>query len=101
MQTIEKPAYNEEFRTCQFRRTDGQGQLNSTETVSSAEVVCAERNTGVDTTSAMISDVAPYSQTYVRYKLKAGAAGTVYILSVRCTTSNGQKLEEKFLLKVI
>ena len=101
MQVIEKPAYNEEFRTCEFLRPDGQGQLNGSEIVSSAAVLCLDRSTGADMSAAMISTVAPYNSTQVRYKVIGGTAGKVYILRVRGVTSNGQKLEEPFELRII
>ena len=100
MQSITKPTHNEEFRTCQFRRPDGQGQLNESETVTAASVVCTERSTGQDVTSEMISSVAPYASTQVRYKLTGGTAGRTYLLRVRCETSNSQKLEETFELRI-
>jgi predicted deacylase len=101
-QTLEiyKPAYNEEFRTMQFRRADGHGQLNDKETITDCAVVCTEKSTGTDATPEMISEVAVYDETQVKYRLKGGVAGKVYQLRIRITTSNGQKLEEVALLKV-
>jgi hypothetical protein len=97
---ITKAAYEETFRTVQFRRPDGQGPLNESETLVSASVSCAAAKTGEDATAAMLSDVATYDETQVRYLLKGGTAGTEYLLSVRVATSNGQKFEERLALKV-
>lgn len=96
-----KPAWNEEFRTMEFRRPDGAGQLNADETITAAEVICTERRTGTVVTADMISDVAPYNQTQVRYKLKGGVKGKTYLLEIRATTTNGQKLTEYRLLNII
>lgn len=101
MQVITKPAYNEEFRTCQFRRSDGQGQLGATETITTASVVCIDRSNDVDTSSTMISDVAPYNNTQVLYKLLGGSIGKTYFLKVRCVTSTSQRLEETFELEIV
>jgi hypothetical protein len=100
MLQIEKPSYNDEWRTLQFRRPDGAGQLGDAETVTACEVSCIERSTGTDRSAAMISEAAPYDQTQVRYRLKGGTRGTLYELTVGITTSTGQKLAEQLLLKV-
>lgn len=99
MLEIAKPAYNEEYRTMQFRRPDGKGQLTSEETVTAAEVVCTDAIKGI-TDASMISDVAPYDQTQVRFKLKGGVPGRAYFLAIHVTTSLDQKLSETVLLKV-
>lgn len=98
---LTKPTWNEEFRTMEFRRPDGAGQLNAEETVTAAEVLCTERRTGTNATANMISDVAPYNSTQVRYRLKGGVKGSAYILEIRATTSNGQKLTEYRQLNII
>lgn len=98
---IEKPAYNEEYRLLQFARPDGQGPLAEGETISSATVTVEERATGTDTSATMISNVASYNNTAVRYLLKGGTAGTAYFIRVRCVTSGNQKFEEKLELRVI
>lgn len=97
---ITKAVYEETFRTMQFRRPDGGGPLNDDETVTAAEVVCAQVGTEEDTTAEMISDVAPYDNTQVRYLLKGGTKGLYYDITVRCVSSNGQRFEEKLTLKV-
>lgn len=102
MITIEKPAYNEEWRVCEFRRPDGRGPLNSDETVQSVvSVTCADRSSGADASAAMISGAAVYNNTQVRYQLKGGTVGTTYVRAIRIITSNGQKLEDKLFIKVI
>ncbi len=101
MIAIEKTAYEEIFRTCEFKRPDGQGWLNDTETISTAAVLAVEKVTGTDVSATMISDVAPYNSTQVKYKLKAGVFGKIYYIKVRGATSNGQKLEEIFEVRII
>ena len=49
----------------------------------------------------MASDVAPYNSTQVRYKLKVGTFGKTYYIRVRGLSSNGQKFEEVFELRII
>ena len=100
MTTIEKPSYNEEFRTVQFLRPDGHGQLSSGESISSCEVVCSEVLTGTETTAEMVESASPYDQTQVLYMLKGGDLGKNYLLQIRIVTSAGQKLAETFLVKV-
>ncbi|MBC7964228.1 MAG: hypothetical protein H7Y05_14950 [Steroidobacteraceae bacterium] len=101
MNTIEKPAYNEEWRSCEFRRPDGKGPLNELETVQSVvSVTCAERDSGTDRTATMIASAAVYNNTQVRYQLLAGVAGMVYVRTIRIVSSNGQKLEDKMAIKV-
>lgn len=89
---FEKYASEEIFLYRQFRRADGKGWLNSSETLSSVTVTCADAN-GVDKTTEMISDDAVYSDTYAIFKLKAGDAGEVYTVTIKATSSNGQKFE--------
>lgn len=101
MNTVEKTAYEELFRTCEFKRSDGQGWLTDSETITTAEVLVIDRGSETDMSATMISNVAPYNSTQVRYKLKGGVFGKRYHLKVRGITSNGQKLEEVFELRVI
>ena len=93
---LEKPAYNEEFRTLDFSL-----QLASGETISSATVTISELHTGIDTSATMISGVAPYNSTSVKYKLSGGTADTTYQRIIRVVTSTGQKLEEQLQVKVV
>lgn len=102
MITIEKPAWDEVYRTCEFRRPDGKGPLNETETVASVtSVTIADRTTGTDCSAAMIAEAAPYNSTQVKYKLKGGTVGETYFRTIRIVTSNGQKLSDKALVKII
>ena len=100
MQLIIKPAYNEEYRICEFRRSDGQGQLAADEIITSCSILMLD-SAGADVTSAMIAGVTPNNSTQVLYELKGGAAGTRYVMHVRVITSSNQKLEEAFSLRVI
>lgn len=98
VQRIEKRSWEDYFRYHQFRRTDGRGWLNSSETIASVNsVTCREKDTGTDSTAAMISDEAVYSgdNTSVLYKLKGGTPGIVYVINFKITSSNGQKFEDE------
>lgn len=101
MNIIEKPAYNEEWRVCEFRRPDGSGPLNESETIQTlvSATVC-EGAAGADQPT-MVSGAAVYNETGVRYQLKGGVAGVRYTRTIRIITSNGQKLEDKLTVKVI
>jgi len=101
MNIIEKTAYEELFRTCEFKRPDAQGWLNALETIASAEVIVIERGTGTDVSATMVSDVAPYNSTQVKYKLKGGVSGKRYDIRVKGITSNSQKFEEVFELRLL
>lgn len=98
---ITKTPWEEHFRACQFLRPDGGGPLTDGETLTAATVTATLQPAGTDATAALISDVAVYQGTQVRYKLKGGTAGKDYQLTVRAETSNGQKFEERLPLKVI
>lgn len=85
-----KPAYNEEFRICDF------SNILDTDTIVTPSAVIYD-SLGVDVSATMISDVTVYTGNKgVRYKLKGGTAGNSYNLSVRVTTTAGQKFEEPF-----
>jgi len=99
--TIDKPAYNEEYRTCEFRRPDGTGPLNSTETIASVvSVTCVERDAGTDRTATMIANAAIYNNTQVKYQIKGGTAGVTYTRIIRIISSNNQKIEDRMNVKV-
>jgi hypothetical protein len=98
---ITKPAWNEEYRAFEFKRPDGKGQLNVTETLIGAAVICTEEATGTDTSSTMITEAAVYNNTAVKYKLKGGTKGIVYRLEFQVTTSNSQKLSDTLVVEVI
>jgi len=92
MKTIPKAEWEEIFHYFQFRRADGKGWLNDSETLSTAEVLVYDAS-GSDVSSALVSEVAVYSDTYVICKFKGGTAGQIYNVLARVTTSNGQKLQ--------
>lgn len=85
----------------QFRRSDGRGWLNEDETVATAAVTVADAATGEDVSASMVSSVAPYNGTQVRYKLAAGTAGRAYRVTITITTSNGQEFEDTVELRII
>lgn len=90
-----KPAYNAEFRTYDFSP-----QLTTGETLASATVQILRDDTGADDSATMVSDVAVYNDTEVRYKLFGGVSGKTYRRVFRVTTSNNQQLEESAALQV-
>lgn len=87
-----KKAAERIFYQHQFRRTDGRGWLNADETIATATATVTDIATGADVTAAMISNVAPYGDTSVRYQLAAGTAGHTYRITITITTSNGQTM---------
>jgi hypothetical protein len=97
---ISKKAYEEFFRYHQFRRTDGKGWLGATETISTPAVTVAEKLTGADRSSTMISDVSVDSDTKVKYKLKAGTSGVDYLITIKVTSSLGNKFQDDLDLRV-
>ena len=101
MNRITKPAWNEEFRLFEFRRADGKGQLNETETLTGSAIVCIEESTGSDVTLTLIEQAAVYNSTAVKYLLKGGTVGTIYRLEFRVETSNSQKLSDVLVLEVV
>jgi hypothetical protein len=98
---ITKPAWNEEYRAFEFKRPDGKGQLNDTETLTTAAVICTEEATGADTSATMIAEAAVYNSTAVKYKLKGGTKGLIYRLEFQVVTSNNQKLSDTLVVEVI
>lgn len=94
-QQIDKPAYNEEFRVCDFSNV-----LDTGDTVTTGTVIVLGKD-GVDYTSDMISDISVATGNRgLRYKLKGGIAGKRYNLEVRISTASLQKFEEPFTLSV-
>jgi hypothetical protein len=93
--TLEKPAYNEEWRTFDFSP-----QLAAGETLTLAGVTIAD-SSGTDASAAMISSVTVYADTMIKYRLKAGTAGTSYLRTFRVTTSSGQILEDRAPVKIV
>jgi hypothetical protein len=89
-QMIEKPAYNEEFRICDFSTILG------TDTISTGTVTIVD-SLNVDVSASMISSVTvPSGSTTVRYMLKGGTANEKYNLSVKASTVGLQKFVEPF-----
>jgi hypothetical protein len=100
MADFEKYPYEEVFRYYEFARTDGRDGLASDETLSSCTVACVDAD-GTDCSTAMISNAAVVENTQVKYKLKAGSAGTSYTVIVKAVTSTGQKLEGTASIDVV
>ncbi len=100
---IVKTAYEQFWQYHEFHRSDDQGWLNESETITSAAVTVANKATGTDVSSSMVSDATPYGTpaTKVAYWLKGGTAGTNYIITIKIVTSNGQKFEDRVELRVI
>ena len=99
--TISKKAYEEIWMTHQFRRADGKGWVGSSEILSGTPTVDVLDSTGA-TVAEMSSDVSVVSDTKVKYKLKAGAAGETYTIRIRTgETSDGNKFEDNISLAVM
>lgn len=94
---IEIPAGNKEFRLFHFARPDGRGQLTTGETIQSATVTAAHAATG-GAVAGLVSQVAPYDSTAVRYFVDPGAANLTPRIRIALTftvvTSNGQTLTD-------
>ena len=95
-----KPAYNEEFRTFQWLRPDGQGQLAAGVTLASTTIVCTDLDSGTDTTATMIEQVTVYGSTQTKYRIKGGTKYKSYELEIRAVDSNGQKLADTLIVKI-
>jgi hypothetical protein len=93
--TLEKPAYNDEWRTFDFSP-----QLAAGETLALVGVTITD-SAGTDTSAAMISNVTVYAETMIKYRLKAGTVGTSYLRTFRVTTSSGQQLEDRAPVKIV
>ena len=91
---LSKPSYNSETRTFDFSP-----QLASGETVTTASVVITD---SVGTTVAdMVTNVAPYGDTGLTYRLSGGLPDRIYTRHFRVTTSTGNVLEESVDVMVI
>ena len=93
-QQINKPYYNEEFRTCDF-------SINLlADTIQSSSIIIRD-SLGVDKSSEMISDIVVTAGTggadrAVRYCLKGGNVNETYLLEIRITTASTQKMQESY-----
>ena len=103
MLKFNKTEYEEFYRTHEFLRTDGKGWLATGETITTASVIIIEKDSGIDKSSAMVSNVAPYGspQTQVKYFIQAGSKSVKnYFVEIRVVTSTSQKFEDVLLLEV-
>jgi len=90
------PMYHE------FMRSDGDGWLATGETIGAVAgdytVKAYERDTGTETTSTMISNVAVAdgngTRSKVTWKLKAGTAGKAYRIKIVIKTSASNTFED-------
>jgi hypothetical protein len=100
---VYKATWEETYRACQFCRSDGLGWLASGDTIVTPAVTVELWNggDGGDAIPSMVSGVATYSDTQVRYKLIGGTAGSSYLVRIRATDSIGQKFEARMRLYVI
>lgn len=102
MTRITKYSAEEFFRYHEFRRSDGQGWLNESETLTGTPTVTVtEKVAGTDVSSGMVSAVAVYDNTKVRYILKGGTTRVSYYVTVTAQTSNGQTFEDRLELQVL
>lgn len=100
MTLINKTVYEEIFRYHEFKRADGRGWLNTSETITSCTVTITEEDTGTDVSGSMISNVSAYTNTKVKYKLLAGESGKFYIIKIKIVSSNAQNMEDRLQLYV-
>lgn len=98
---MKKRAQEEIFYLHEFKRPDGRGWLTEGETIATASVTVTDIATGEDVSAAMVSSVAPYNNTSVRYKLSGGTAGNAYRLDILITTSNGQVFKDVLTFEII
>lgn len=85
---------NEEmFRLCPFATWLAEG-----ETLQSGTVIVTDA-AGVDKSATMVSEVAPYNSTGIRYKLKATTAG-FFTVRIDAVTTNGQKPAHSYIWEV-
>ncbi len=101
---IEIPVGNKEFRLFHFLRADGRGQLNADETIQSATVTVTNAATG-EAVAGLVSQVAPYDSTAVRYFVDPGAANLTprarIDLTFTVATSNGQTLTDTLPIAIM
>jgi hypothetical protein len=101
MTRVTKYASESVFRYHEFRRSDGRGWLNAEETLTGTPAVTVtSRPLGTDCTAGMVSEVAVYNDTAVRYRLAGGVSGEAYIVAIAVETSNGQVFEDRLELAV-
>ena len=91
MPQFEKAAWEEFYRYYDFKNVLADG-----ETVDAANVIITELPSKKDMSSDMVEDVGPYQNTMARYKIKGGAAGKQYSVTVHITTSTGQKFSNDY-----
>lgn len=96
---IEKRASEAFYRYHQFKRTDGNGWLGVSETISSCSVIVLD-SSNINMSSSMVDSVATYDSTQVIYKLKGGIVGKVYTVIINIVTSDANVFEDSFTLKV-
>jgi len=98
-----KYPYEVRYRYFQFKRPDNLDGLAVGETLATVDsVTCLEVSSPyLDVTSDMIANFAIYLNTQVVYMLQGGLAGRTYMITIKATTSLGQKLEGVVYIKVI
>lgn len=94
-QQIDKPAYNEEYRVCDF------STVLETDDYLIAGTVTAYDSNDVNVSADMIDEVSISTDLFgIRYKLLGGTEGEKYSIIVRVETFSNQKFEEPFTLCV-
>lgn len=94
---IIKTTYESFFMYHEFRRSDGQGWLNESETIKAGTtpvVKIYEEESGADVTQDMVSDIGIYNSTKVKFLLKGGTAKKFYQIHIQIESSNNQKFED-------
>jgi len=73
--------------------------LASTETISTRTVTAVISGTSTDATSTVI-DSSAISSSIIQVKVKAGATGTSYKITIKITTSTGNVFEDEVTMTV-
>jgi len=97
---VEKRASEIFYRYHQFRRTDGDGWLGASETISSCSVRIID-SSNVNVSSSMVDNVTVYEDTQISYRLKGGTSGKTYTIDITVVTSESQTFEDSIKLKVL
>lgn len=100
MTRIEKRPAESFFRYHEFRRADGQGWLANEETLTGTPGVSIISADNGAARPEMVSQVAVYNQTSVRYRLAGGTPGS-YFVTIAVETSGGQVFEDRLMLVVL
>lgn len=99
---FQKYPAEEFYRYMQFKRAEGDGKLATSATISSvSSAKIYEEGTTTDLSSSMLSNAAPYLNTYVIYKVKGGISGKRYTICLKVVDSAAQVFEGRTTMEVL